>query len=193
MALRPADELSAAAWLHATEAGPTQLITFGPNSFPAYARLRYLPDPVRPGMRESDVRLPPRRPAEIDLARTALEALAGYSSSTRDCFVCVWEGGATLRDHAPAAGNLVDLGHRRYGLLTGTLSDLAGWSDLFDSVVHSAPAVVWPTDHAWCFAGDVDPHWAGIGAARDVVDRLVAGSGLDIVPADPEERQPTYY
>jgi hypothetical protein len=70
---------------------------------------------------------------------------------------------------------------------------LTGSSDLFDSEVHSAPAFVWPADHAWCFASDVDPHWAGIGADRAVVDRLVADRNLDVVHADPEERQPTYY
>ncbi len=193
MTLQPSDELSAAAWLYATGAGPTRLITFGPDSFPAYARLRYLPDPVRPGMRESDVRLSPGRPHEIDLARTAVEALADVSSSTRDCYVCVWEGGPALRDRVLTGGNLVDLGHRRYVLFTGSLGDLAGWSDLFDSEVHSAPAFVWPADHAWCFASDVDPHWAGIGAGREVVDRLVADATLDVVPADPREQQPAYY
>ena len=193
MTLQPTDELSAAAWLSATDAGPTRLITFGPASFPAYARLRYLPDPVRPDMRESDVRLPPHRTTEIDMARTALEALAGYSSSTRHCYICVWAGGATFRDPALTAGPVLDLPHRRYVLLTGTLDDLAGWSDLFDSEVRSAPAFVWPADHAWCFASDVDPHWAGIGAAREVVDHLVAARNLDVVPANPDEPQPTYY
>lgn len=193
MTLQPTDELAAAAWLDATEVGPTRLITFGPASFPAYARLRYLPDPVRPDMRESDVRLPHRPPTEIDLARTALEALAAHSSSTRDCYVCVWEGGATLRNPALTRGPMVDLRHRRYVLFTGTLDDLTGWSDLFDSEVHSAPAFVWPADHVWCFASDVDPHWAGIGADREVVERLVADRRLDIVHADPEQPQPTYY
>ncbi|SCL24821.1 hypothetical protein [Micromonospora inyonensis] len=193
MALQPTDDLSAAAWLYATDVDPTRLITFGPASFPAYARLRYLPDPGRPNMRESDVRLPSRRTTEIDMARTALEALADYSSSTRDCYVCVWEGGATFRNPALTGGHMVDLQHRRYVLFTGTLGDLMGWSDLFDSEVHSAPAFVWPADHAWCFASDVDPHWAGIGADCGVVDRLVADRNLDVVHADPEERQPTYY
>ncbi|WP_201787283.1 hypothetical protein [Actinoplanes sp. TFC3] len=193
MTLQPTDELSAAAWLYATDVGPTRLITFGPASFPAYARLRYLPDPIRPDMRESDVRLPYLRPTEIDMARTALEALADYSSSTRDCYVCVWAGGATFRNPALTGRNMVDLQYRRYVLFTGTLGDLAGWSDLFTSEVHSAPAFVWPADHAWCFASDVDPHWAGIGADREVVDRLTADKNLDVAPANPAERQPTYY
>lgn len=47
------------------------LITFGPASFPAYACLRHLPDPVLPDMRESDVWLPSRRSTEIDMARAA--------------------------------------------------------------------------------------------------------------------------
>ena len=193
MALRPTDELSAAAWLSATRADPTRLVTFGPASFPAYARLRYLPDPVRPGMHESDVPPSSRRPTEIDMARAALEALADYSSSTRDCYVCAWEGGATLRP-ALTGGPVLELPHRRYVLLTGVLGDLAGWGDLFDAAeIRSAPAFVWPADHAWCFASDVDPHWAGIGADREVVDRLVADSNLDVVLADPEQRQPTYY
>ncbi len=170
-----------------------RVVTFGPASFSAYARLRYLPDPVRPGMRESEVRLPARWTTEIDMARAALEALAGYSSSTRDCHVCVWEGGAAFRSAALTRGAMVDLGHRRYVLFTGTLDDLAGWGDLFDSAVCSAPAFVWPADHAWCFASDVDPHWAGIGADRGVVDRLVADRNLDVVRADPDEPQPTYY
>ena len=122
-----------------------------------------------------------------------MEALADYSSSTRDCYVCVWEGGTTFRDPALAGGPVLDLRHRRYVLFTGTLGDLTGWSELFDSEVRSAPAFVWPADHAWCFASDVDPHWAGIGADRQVVDRLVADRNLDVVHADPEERQPTYY
>lgn len=193
MTLRPCDDLSAAAWLSATDADPTRLITFGPPAFPAYARLRYLPDPLRPNMRESDAQLSSRQATEVEMARTVLRALADYSSSTGDCFVCVWEGGATFRDRGLTRGPMVTLPHRRYVLFTGTLDDLTGWSDLFDSELHSAPAFVWPADHAWCFVSDVDPHWAGIGADRGVIDRLVANTRFDVVRADPEERQPTYY
>ena len=82
-----------------------------------------------------------------------------------------------------------------YVLLRGAAADLTGsaggWPDQPDLLpVH--PAFVWPADHAWCFVSDVDPHWAGIGADRGVIDRLVANTRFDVVRADPEERQPTY-
>ena len=60
------------------------------------------------------------------------------------------------------------------------------WPDLPD------PAFVWPADHAWCLANDVDPHWAGIGADASAIDDLVADPRLDVVPADPRLRQPSY-
>lgn len=193
MTLSRSEDLSAASWLSETDTGPARLITFGPATFPAYARLRYLPDPVRPGMSEADAQVSADHATDIDVARIALSALARYSSSTNSCYVCVWEGDARFRDPELTRGPLVTLPHRRYVLFTGTLDDLGSWNDLFDSECNSAPAFVWPTDRRWCFASDVDPHWAGIGADADVIDQLVADSRLDVVPADPSERQPTYY
>ena len=55
-----------------------------------------------------------------------------------------------------------------------------------------APAFVWPADHAWCVASDVDPHGAGIGAGRPAIAALTAAPDLDVVPARPDGPQPTY-
>jgi len=87
----------------------------------------------------------------------------------------------------------VTLPHRQYVLFTGTLDELENWNDLFSSTFNSPPAFVWPADHQWCFASDVDPHWAGIGADAGVINQLVADPRVDVVPADPTEKQPTYY
>lgn len=54
------------------------------------------------------------------------------------------------------------------------------------------PAFVWPADHAWCVASDVDPHWTGIGADAHVIDQLVNDARLDVVSADPNAEQPEY-
>jgi hypothetical protein len=193
MTLLHCDDVSAAAWLSETDAEPTRLITFGPATFPRYARLRYLPDPIRPGMNEADVQVSAGHATDIDAARTVLGALARYSASTDSCYVCVWEGSASFRDTELIRGPLVTLPHRRYVLFTGTLGDLNDWNNLFDAQVNSAPAFVWPADHYWCFASDVDPHWAGIGADSGVISQLVADTRFDVLPADPNERQPTYY
>jgi hypothetical protein len=55
------------------------------------------------------------------------------------------------------------------------------------------PAFVWPADHAWCVARDVDPHWAGIGGDTPLVDQLVADPLLDVASADPAAEQPSYH
>ena len=54
------------------------------------------------------------------------------------------------------------------------------------------PAFIWPADHAWCIANDVDPHWAGVGADGSAIDELLADSRLDVVPADRSQDQPYY-
>ena len=55
-----------------------------------------------------------------------------------------------------------------------------------------APAFVWPSDHTWCIAADIDPHWAGVGASARLIERLISDSRLDAVEADPAEEQPAY-
>jgi hypothetical protein len=86
---------------------------------------------------------------------------------------------------------------RAYLLFRGSISDLGDWgaADAWPGQPRPhmpKPAFVWPADHAWCVASDVDPHWAGIGADGAAIDELVADPRLDVVPADPREDQPYY-
>ncbi|GIE89658.1 hypothetical protein SAMN06264365_118138 [Actinoplanes regularis] len=94
-------------------------------------------------------------------------------------------------------GPKVVVPHRSYFLFRGRLADIGDWDaaemwpgqprlDMPD------PAFVWPADHAWCVANDVDPHWAGIGADLSAIDELIANPDIDVVPADPREDQPYY-
>jgi hypothetical protein len=96
---------------------------------------------------------------------------------------------------------MVVVPNRRYYLFRGTVEDAARWradggsEELRVEHVRLHPpelAFVWPADRAWCVAFDVDPHWAGIGAPRDVIEALVADENLDAVPADPDAEQPRY-
>ncbi len=54
------------------------------------------------------------------------------------------------------------------------------------------PAFVWPADHAWCLARDVDPHYAGIGADPIAIQALLDDPRLDVVEADPSQEPPRY-
>lgn len=80
---------------------------------------------------------------------------------------------------------------RSYALLQGGLSDLEAWEGLVGGL-QVAPAFVWPADRRWCFASDVDPHWAGVGGEDAAVDALLRTPGLDTVRADPTAPQPGF-
>jgi hypothetical protein len=92
---------------------------------------------------------------------------------------------------------MVVVPNRAYYLFRGTVSELGdrgpadGWPGQPGTGI-ADPAFVWPADHAWCIANDVDPHWAGIGADTAAIDQLVADPRLDVVPADPRADQPRY-
>lgn len=187
----------AARWLVDAPVPWHRLVTFGPDGFAAYARLRYVPDPVGAGQAESDQDLPDDHPSELEQVRRALEVLAGFTGTPEDCWFGVWDGYPGSID-LPAGLPLVDVVHERhgwvvrsYGLLRGRVSDLDRWSEVAGGFL-AAPAFVWPADHHWCLASDVDPHWAGIGAEAAAVRALGEVSGLDVVDADPEQEQPRY-
>ena len=194
MGLSYRTDISAADWLVGSRTPWNQLVTFGPPVFEAYARLRFVPDPGGPGQAEADADVPDDHPSDIAQARQALHRLARFTDTPRECYFCVWDGYSDI-DFPPAVkgGRLVDLPHRRYALLRGSLFDIDTWEKSLGAEGPCAPpAFVWPADHRWCFASDVDPHWAGIGAEQAAVDALVNDSRLDVVPVRPDEAHPAY-
>jgi hypothetical protein len=171
-----------------------QLITFGPAGFEAFARLRFIPDPSEPGRDEADAELPGDHPSDFEQTRRALRLLASFTATPRECYICLWEGYSDLP--LPPDGRRgpgVELPHRRYALLRGSLDDIDTWeTEMGGRPSIPPPAFVWPADHRWCFTSDVDPHWAGIGAGQAAIDALVGDPRLDVVPADPAQSHPRY-
>lgn len=223
MALTPCSDLSAADWITGSDVPWQHLIGFGPAGFPAYARLRFLPDPTYEGQSENDVDIGEDAPTETEQLRAALETLARHTRTPEDCYFCLWDGwGSDIwggdgtrvldpqtgvvrpgRQAAPAFpqsvlyGPKVVVPHRAYYLFQGSVSDLGDWGAADEwpgqPRVHMPdPAFIWPADHAWCVANDVDPHWAGIGAGVAAIEELLADPRIDVVPADPHDEQPAY-
>jgi hypothetical protein len=192
--LKYCDDMSAADWIVQAHIPWEQLVNFGPPDFPAYARLRFIPDPTKPGQDEADATIAEDHPSDIEQARRALEHLRSFTATPEDCYFCVWEGYPDL-NFPPSVlyAPMVSIPNRRYFLLKGSLTDLGSWEEVVRDVGDFPPAFAWPADHNWCFARDVDPHWAGIGAERAAIDTLLNAPELDVVPAQPTERQPTYY
>jgi hypothetical protein len=189
--LRFCPDTSAADWLVSSATPFQQLITFGPSGFAAYARLRFIPDPTGPGQQETDAEVPDVHLSDTEQTRRALRLLAPFTSTPKECYFCLWEGYADAP--LPQPGPLVELPHRRYALLRGTLGDIDAWeSDLGGGQSIAPPAFVWPADHRWCLAADVDPHWAGVGAEQAAIDALLGDPRLDCTPARPADAQPRY-
>jgi hypothetical protein len=210
--LRHCTDVSAADWVANSRVPWGQLVKFGPAGFPAYARLRFIPDPVREGQDEADVDVGPDWPSERELLGEALQVLRQHTGTADECYFCVWDGwGAEWITAVAALGQpppgvqlpMVDIGFddpprsknpdRSYFLLRGGVSDFldpdGAWAEIPEPV---EPAFVWPADHAWCVAFDVDPHYAGIGASTAAIDELVRHPGLDVVRAIPDAHQPHY-
>ena len=82
-------DLSAADWIAHSDLPWTRLVSFGPAGFDAYARLRFLPDPVRPGQSEHEAETEDWRVGQMP---TLLEVLATHTASPDDYYFCVWEG-----------------------------------------------------------------------------------------------------
>ena len=162
---------------------PWQLVTFGPVGFELYARLRYIPDPTRPGQQEHEADVPDDQPLDESQAARALGILGAFTDTPEECYFCFWEGmGGDFLSSDVLQGPLVSVPHRRYVLFTGRLGD----------ELTEVPAFVWPADRRWCFTSDVDPHWAGIAAERAAIDALLADPKLDVVEARPDETPPAY-
>lgn len=193
MVLVHTTDTAPAAWLVNSETPPDQLITFGPDGYEAYARLRYIPDPTSPGQLETDADISADHPLWASQARRALNVLTDFTETPDECFFCVWEGTAgNALSTVERQGPLVTVPHRQYVLFIGRLSDYIEASEGRFDDSGLAPAFAWPADRRWCFTSDVDTHWAGIGADQAAVERLLNTSDLDVVRAVPNERPPTY-
>jgi hypothetical protein len=221
LTLTPWPDVSAASWITTSDLPWQQLVTFGPPEFEAYARLRFLPDPVYSG--QPEIEIDADGPSEHEQLRATVEILSQHTRTPDDCYFCLWDGWGSqiygadgtqiLNDGtgtmspvpgtAPAPpptglnGPKVVIPHRAYFLFHGTLSEFCGWDTdgIWPGHSHSQladPAFIWPADHSWCVANDVDPHYAGVGADSTAINDLLAHPGLDVVLADPRVEQPHY-
>jgi hypothetical protein len=196
-------DFSPATWI-ATSAVPWErLVTIGPDSFAAYARVRFIPDPTHHGQQEHEADLSGSH-GETEQWRALLHLLAAETADPSDCYFGLWEGWgfpeSARRWPTFALPRGATISARRYYLFHGALSDAEIWGTPARAGIWGrpefspggTPAFVWPSDRTWCVTADIDPHWAGIGAPVPTIGRLLADQRLDAVKMDPAEEQPAY-
>jgi hypothetical protein len=74
---------------------------------------------------------------------------------------------------------------RDHLLFVGPLADAGKWGAA--SFGHgiprdiNSPNLLWPADHAWCVATDIDTAWTGVGGSAALADDLLAEARLEVV------------
>jgi hypothetical protein len=143
-------ELSAADWISHSDLPWPQLVGFGPAGFDVYARLRFLPDPARPGQRENDVEVEDWRHGQLT---RLFEVLATHTATPEQCYFCVWDGfggpDIALDDDAVYIETEVDVARLgRSGAQPGVAPPSA-----VSASVPPLPKVVVPHRAYWLFRG----------------------------------------
>lgn len=183
--IQPAADAEAARWLLEADVRWQDLVTYGPPGFDVYVRIAH---PESDVVTEID-----EMPA--DTIRAALATLASCTS-TADCgYAAVWEGwgGGPPSPRAPR----VDIPNRAMLLFTGRVKALRDAPDLawYGSAVGASisPHLVWPEDHAWCLACDVDEEVEfTVGCSSETAKALSAALPGIVRRVHYGERVPTY-
>jgi hypothetical protein len=175
MTLRPLVDVSPAEWFVEAKAPWWTKVCLGPPTLEAYARLQLIP-----ADEDEDVDL-----AQA-IAETLRRILPQHTATADDCYFGQWEGCGWEPpvQSAPVVFSVTDeltvgIRHsvRDYHLFGGTLDDSSEWDG------GDPPHLMWPADHAWFVAKDVDPDWVGIGGTQTLIDEVLAVTGLEAAPS----------
>jgi hypothetical protein len=163
-AIRPAVSAEPAQWLLQSAVEWWDLVRYGPPAFEVYLRIAFAEGADAEG--------------EEPALRTALATLASHTTTPGFAYAAIWEGWTS--GPVPSAPR-VTIPNRDMLLFTGPVSELRDAPALvwYGSArgVYQGPHLVWPEDHAWCLACEVDEEieftvgCAGV-AARALADAL---------------------
>ena len=144
--VRPADTADAARWLLESDVDWWDLVRYGPPGFEVYLRIALAQDFETA-----------RAEGEAPSLRLALAVLAAWTTTPSSGYAAIWEGW-TSRDPAPAEPR-VNIPERAMLLFTGQielLRDAPALAWYGSAEGYQEPHLVWPKDHAWCVACEVD-------------------------------------
>lgn len=160
--LRFEPDSSLADWFARHDEPWGELVTMGPAGFESYARVRYL---------EED-----RISQRVLFARLRMH-LAGRTKTPGDCFHALWAGAVS--------GPKVRIPSRECMLFRGHLDDVGHWGATDPATGSSrdeelpAPHLLWPADHQWFVATDVDSDFTWVGGSQGLIDAVITDPKLD--------------
>jgi len=121
-------------------------------------------------------------------ARVAWTARAGYQR-VRSHFAYREAPGTGVLPAGVATGPKLEMPGRAYFLARLDLADLCAddWAERViwtDPPFVRTPSLLWPDDHAWCLATEIDFDTTLIGGTRDLAAALLAAPGLEALEID---------
>lgn len=171
MTLRPLADVSPADWFVHAEAEAWTKICLGPPGYEAYARLQLIPADEDP---------------DVDLTQLSAQALRrilpDHTTTADDCYFGQWDGSGWEPPVTPASTTFSVMFEpgpglrgslRDYHLFGGSLEDSSRWDG------GDPPHLMWPADHAWFVAKDVDPDWIGVGGTVALIDDVLSAPGVE--------------
>jgi hypothetical protein len=188
-----------------------QLCSVGPSGFAGYARLFH---PVEPDADETDSETFWGN-LEGNLDQEVLQRLLGvlqrHTATSDECYFGLWEGFAEIvgspavmsfsgQTFPPAfppevmAGPRLRIPAREYLLFRGPLTEAGQW-DAADLVpgeprAINSPNLMWPADHSWFVATEIDLPWTGIAGSAELIADLLADEALDVEAIQPSPDLP---
>jgi hypothetical protein len=88
----------------------------------------------------------------------------------------------------------VEIPNRSYFLFRGDLAAAGQWgaADLLPGHPRTinSPNLMWPADHAWFTASEIDQPWTGVGGSQALLDDLLAHPFLDVEPTQRSDHSP---
>jgi hypothetical protein len=165
-------------------------------SAPRLSQMRDHPQPWR---------VQPTRGALAEGALSALCQILGRHTRTSDrCWFCLWDGYGELQSHyygphgvmlgergmrpdlrVAVHGPRVRIPGRAYILLTGPLD---GGHEISRIVARQTPNLIWPDDHAWLVATEIDLDSTYVGGSAEAIDDLLTDQRLEAMPVSPDDR-----
>lgn len=139
------------------------------------------------------------------------DVLQRHTAPDRTTYFGVWEGWGSLRsdrggvipsafigqpvppiEYAPdhwqldMSGPTFDAPGRTYHLFHGVLHDalrIGAWTTA-DSFWDQSPNLIWPADHTWCVATEIDFDSTLVGGPAELIADLIASPALEVLPID---------
>jgi hypothetical protein len=117
-------------------------------------------------------------PDEGSAPAAILAAILEHCPADGEVIHGVWDGFGSWDDTADRGGLMPGWGGRSYRLFVGAKSAITSWPGM-DPCWPQSANLIWPTDHSWCLATEIDFDSTLVACSDHVAESLVSDERLE--------------